>query len=137
MKRIIAVCFAGLLLFAGAASAATPTQRIAKLEKQVKAHTKTVTTQKKQITQLQNLSAASLFIETCLAATTADAFQSTWTTIDQAGGTNLFGQQQTISDSDTCNPLKISRQGIINPPTTSVFSALTRLLSESKAFRLG
>ena len=39
MKRIIAVCFAGFLLFAGAASAATPAQRIASLEKQVKALT--------------------------------------------------------------------------------------------------
>ena len=42
MKRIIAVCFAGFLLFAGAASAATPAQRIASLEKQVKALTATV-----------------------------------------------------------------------------------------------
>ena len=42
VKRIIAVCFAGLLLFAGAASAATPAQRIASLEKQVKSLTATV-----------------------------------------------------------------------------------------------
>ena len=42
MKRIIAACFAGFLLFAGAASAATPAQRIASLEKQVKALTATV-----------------------------------------------------------------------------------------------
>ena len=142
MKRLIATCFAGVLIFAvmaGVASAATPTSRIAKLEKQVAALTKTINTQKKQIKQLQNLTAGALYIETCLAATTADAFQSTWTTIDQAGGTTLFGPQQTISDSNTCTPLSVTRQGIRTPPTASVFSALTSLLSAGKApaFKLG
>jgi hypothetical protein len=137
VKRLIAACFAGALIFAGVASAATPAQRIAKLEKQVGTLTKTIKTQTKQIKQLQNLVAGALYIETCLAATTADALQSTWTTIDQAAGTTLFGPQQTISDANTCNPLQITRQGIRNPPTASVFSALTSLLSTSKAFRLG
>ena len=51
---------------------------------------------------------------------------------------DLFGPQQTISDADTCSPLQITRQGIRNPPTTSVFSALTALLSRrTTAFRLG
>jgi hypothetical protein len=142
VKRTIAACFAGVLIlaiFASATSAATPAQRIAKLEKQMKTLNKTIATQKKQITQLQNAAAAALYIETCLAATTADALQSTWTTLDQANHSSLFGPQQTISDSNTCNPLRIARQGIISPPTTSVFSALTRLLSGSGkvAFRLG
>ena len=70
MKRILAACFAGALIFAGLASAATPAQRIAKLEKQVSTLTKTIKTQTKQIKQLQNLTAGALFIETCLAATT-------------------------------------------------------------------
>lgn len=154
MKRIIAACFAGALIFAGTASAATPTARIAKLEKQVKALTSTVKKQqqiincigkssnkcvtlKSTVTQTKNLVAAALFIETCLAATTADALQSTWTTFDQTMGTTVFGPQQTISDSDTCTPLQITRQGIRQPPTASVFSALTSLLSGSRAFRLG
>jgi outer membrane murein-binding lipoprotein Lpp len=137
VKRTIAACFAGALLFAGVASAATPAQRITKLEKQVGTLTKTINTQKKQIKQLQNLVVGALYIETCLAATTADALQSTWTTLDQAAGTNLFGPQQTISDSNTCNPLQITRQGIRTPPTPSVFSALTALVNTSKAFRLG
>jgi hypothetical protein len=137
VKRTIAACFAGALLFAGVASAATPAQRITKLEKSVGTLTKTINTQKKQIKQLQNVAAAVLYIETCLAATTADAIQSTWTTIDQAAGTNLFGPQQTISDSNTCNPLKVARQGIRTPPTASAFSALTALLGPAKAFRLG
>jgi hypothetical protein len=142
VKRTIAACFAGVLIlaiFASATSAATPAQRIAKLEKQMKTLNKTIATQKKQITQLQNLVAGALYIETCLAATTADALQSTWTTLDAANHSSLFGPQQTISDSNTCNPLQIARQGIISPPTTSVFSALTRLLSPTGkvAFRLG
>ena len=159
MKRTIAACFAGVLIvaiFASATSAATPAQRIAKLEKQVKTLTATVKKQqtvincfqrannrcqtlKSSVTTVENLVAGALYIETCLAATTADALQSTWTTLDQAMGKTVFGPQQTISDSNTCNPLQITRQGIINPPSTSVFSALTRLLSPSGkvAFRLG
>ena len=159
VKRTIAACFAGVLIFAifaGTASAATPAQRIAKLEKQVKVLTATVKKQqtvincvqkesnkcvtlKSVVTRADNLAAASLFIETCLAATTADAIQSTWATLDQAMGTTLFGPQQTISDSNTCRPLEITRQGIRTPPTTSVFSALTALLSGSgkAAFRRG
>ena len=156
MKRTIAVCFAGLLLFAGAASAASgPTARIAKLEKQVKALTATVQKQqavinciekanskcvtlKSAVTTAENLSFGALYIATCLAATTADAIQSTWTTLDQANHTTLFGPQQTISDADTCAPLQVTRQGIRNPPTTSVFSALTALLARrTTAFRLG
>jgi len=145
------------LLFAGAASAASsPTARIAKLEKQVKALTATVHKQQAIINCVEKLSgkcvtlksavttaevygATALLIGTCLAATTADAIQSTWTTLDQANHTTLFGPQQTISDADTCAPLQITRQFIRNPPTTSVFSALTSLLSSGKAptFRLG
>jgi hypothetical protein len=157
VKRTIAACFAGVLffaIFAGAASAATPAQRIAKLEKQVKVLTATVKKQqtvinciqkldnkcqtlKSTVTTLDNAVVGALLIETCLAATTADALQSTWATLDQANGGSLFGPQQTISDSNTCNPLEITRQGIRTPPTTGVFSALTSLLSAGKAFRLG
>ena len=35
-----------------------------------------------------------------LIGATADALQSTWTTLDQANHTTLFGPQQTISDAD-------------------------------------
>lgn len=155
MKRIIAVCFAGLLLFAGAASAATPAQRIASLEKQVKALTATVKKQqavincvakssnkcvtlKSAFNAVDSALTATIYVTFCSIAVTADAVQSTWRTLDQAGGTNLFGPQQTISDSDTCGPLQVTRQGIRNPPTTSAFSALTALLSRrTTAFRLG
>jgi hypothetical protein len=150
VKRIIAVCFAGLLLFAGAASAATPAQRIASLEKQVKSLTATVKKQQAVIncivksngkcvtlksafnTLSSNLN-ATIYVAFCSVAVTADAIQSTWTTLDQANQTTLFGPQQTISDADTCGPLQITRQGIRNPPTTSAFSALTALLTRKTA----
>jgi enoyl-[acyl-carrier-protein] reductase (NADH) len=155
VKRIIAVGFAGVLLFAGAASAATPTARIAKLEKQVKALTTTVQKQqtlinclekangkcvtlKNSVTTIGNALNATIYVEFCLIGVTADALQSTWTTLDQATHTTMFGPQQTISDANTCGPLQISRQGIRNPPTASVFSALTALLTRrTAAFRLG
>jgi hypothetical protein len=154
VKRIIAVGFAGALIFAGAASAATPTARIAKLEKQVSALTATVKKQQQVIncieksngkcvtlksatTQLENAVGASLAIEFCLIGVTADALQSTWTTLDQANHTTLFGAQQTISDANACSALQINRQGIITPPTTSVFSALVQLVSRTSAFRFG
>lgn len=152
MKRIIAVCFAGALIFAGAASAATPSQRIASLEKQVKALTATVKKQQQVIScfdksngkcvtlksSLNNGLAASFAVEFCLAGITADALQSTWTTLDQANHTSLFGPQQTVSDGNACSALGITRQGIRNPPTASVFSSLTALLGRrTAAFRLG
>lgn len=137
MKRIIAVCFAGFLIFAGVASAATPAQRIGKLEKQMKTLSATVTKQAKTIKTLQNLALGAVYVEFCLIGVTADALQSTWTTLDQAQGTSLFGPQQTISDADTCSQLKVTRQGIRNPPTASVFSALVALVSRTSAFRLG
>jgi len=150
VKRIIAVCFAGLLLFAGAASAATPAQRIASLEKQVKSLTATVKKQQAVIncivkssgkcvtlkaafnTLSSNLN-ATIYVAFCSIAVTADAIQSTWATLDQANQATLFGPQQTISDADTCGPLQITRQGIRNPPTTSAFSALTALLTRKTA----
>jgi hypothetical protein len=153
VKRIIAVCFAGFLLFAGVASAATPTQRISSLEKQVKTLTATVKKQqtlincvfkvnnkcqplKSEVSSLENAVGASLAIEFCLVGVTADAIQSTWTTLDSANQTTLFGPQQTISDANACSALQISRQGIRNPPNTAVFSALVALLSRTAAFRL-
>jgi hypothetical protein len=133
VKRIIAVCFAGLLLFAGVASAATPTQRISALEKKLKTLTTTVTKQQKTIKTLTQVLDATLAVEVCISAITADAFQSTWTTIDQAGGTNLFGPQQTITDKNLCSALEITRQGIRNPPTPAAFSAVVSLITGSRA----
>jgi hypothetical protein len=156
VKRIIAAAFAGALIFAGAASAASPAQQIAALQKQVKALTTTVNKQQKLLTCIIKISKkcvsaqkevstldtavnVALIYELCLTGVTADAIQSTWVTLDQAGGTNLFGPQQTISDQNTCSVFEITRQGIRVPPTSSVFSALTGLFSRriSTFLRLG
>jgi len=143
VKRITAAAFAGVLLFVSvsAASAATPAQRIAKLEKQVKTLQATVkkqqTTLTKQQKSLNQVAAAAFTVDLCVLAATTDALQSTWTALDQAGGTSIFGAQQTIGDLNACSDLKITRQGIRNPPTVSVFSAIVGLFSTGKqAFNL-
>jgi hypothetical protein len=139
VKRIIAAGFAGALIFSGTASAATPSQQIASLQRSVKALQKNVNTlkktvakQQKTIKTLDNLANASIAIEYCLLGATADALQSTWTTIDQHDGTTVFGNQQTISDAGACQALRITRQGIRTPPTTAVFSALVALLGGTR-----
>ena len=141
MKRITAAAFAGLFLFAGVASAATPTQRIAKLEKQVKALQATVkkqqTTLTKQQKTINQVTAAAFTVDLCMLAATTDAIQSTWAALDQAMGTSVFGPQQTIGDLNACSDLQITRQGIRNPPNVSVFSAIIGLFSSGKqAFKL-
>jgi hypothetical protein len=145
VKRIIAAGCAGALIFAGAASAATPAQKIAALQRDVKALKSTVAKQQKTINcilkvrgkcqtlkttinDLTSLAAVGVAVEFCLVGVTADALQSTWTTFDQAMASSVFGPQQTISDGGFCNLLQITRQGIRTPPTVSAFSALVALL---------
>lgn len=146
MSKIIAAVCAGALIFAGAASAATPAQKIASLQKNVKVLKKnvkvlqksvktlktTVTKQQKTINDLNTGLGANLAVSFCLLGATADALQSTWTTFDQSSGSSVFGTQQTISDGNACSALQIARQGIRTPPTVSVFSALVALLGSSK-----
>jgi hypothetical protein len=137
VKRIIAAGFAGALIFAGAASAATPTQRIAALEKQVKTLKATVAKQQKAIKLADDRAVAGIAASFCLLAVTTDALQSTWTTLDQAIGSSVFGPQQTIGDGGFCSALQIPRQGIRTPPTTAAFSALVALTqSRTTALRL-
>ena len=137
MKRIIAACFAGALIFTGVASAATPAKQIATLQKLVKTLQKTVKAQQKAIKQANELAVAAIAVEVCLAGVTADALQSTWTTVDQALGSPAFGPQQTIGDGGFCNALQITRQGIRTPPTTAAFSAIVALTqSRTSALRL-
>jgi len=126
VKRIIAGAFAGALIFAGAASAASPTQRIATLEKQVKALTATVNKQQKTLTCLLTINKkcqsaqkvastldtavnVALAYELCLTGVTADAIQSTWVTLDQAGGTSLFGPQHAPGDPCSSEPVGLQR----------------------------
>ena len=82
MKRLIALG-AVALVAAAPASAATPTQRIAKLEAQVATLTKQVKTLQTRERFDRSEIGANYTGDACLAATMADLFQSTWATIDQ------------------------------------------------------
>jgi hypothetical protein len=139
VKRTIAIVVAGAFVFAGAASAATPTQRIAGLEKSVKALKKTVAKQDKTIKILVSALEANFVGDACTVAVMADASQSTWATFDQAIGSSVFGAQQTISDQNACSALRnpnVTRQGIRMPPTTAVFSQLiTWLIGPARKLR--
>lgn len=139
MKRTIAIVVATAFVFAGAASAATPTQKIAALQKDVKTLKKTVAKQDKTIKTLVNALGANFVGDACLVAVTADAVQSTWATFDQAIGSSVFGPQQTISDRNACSALRnpsVTRQGIRMPPTAQVFSQLISWIAgPSRALR--
>ncbi len=75
---------------AAPASAATPTERklnkqVKTLQSQVKKMQKQVKTLQTQMREVQSVAAGALIYSACLTASTADAFQGTWETIDRAG----------------------------------------------------
>jgi hypothetical protein len=129
VKRTIATVVAGAVVFAGAASAATPTQRIAALEKSVKTLKKTVAKQNKSLKTIANALEANFIADACIVGVTADAIQSTWGNFE-----SVFGPQQTISDRNACSLLRnptVSRQGIQTQPTPEVFGQLITWLIPS------
>jgi hypothetical protein len=110
-----------------AAAPPTPAQQIAVLQKQVR-------TLQKQVKALRLEVEANYVGDACLAAATADIFQSTWATVDDfvaaSGGTRLFGTPPFVPviDKGAClQGLKIQRQQT-KPPTTTVFQALINWL---------
>jgi hypothetical protein len=130
VARIAASLFvaAALLgLAAPAAAAPTPAQQIAALQKQVR-------TLQKQVRALRLEVEANYVGDACLAASTADIFQSTWATVDDfveaSHAPRLFGTPPfvAVSDKGAClQGLKIQRQQT-KPPTTTVFQALINWL---------
>jgi hypothetical protein len=67
--------------------------------------------------------------ETCLAALTADAFQSTWSQVDRLavslGASPVFGSQATVGDKSSCEGIGVPR-ATLNPsvpPTAAPFQA--------------
>lgn len=103
-----------------ATPSATPIEK--KLQKQIT----TLQTQLKKVqkdlksTQLE-VRAAELYTG-CAIASTADAFQGTWTLFDQKVGAT-FGAQQAIDDKNLCNQLKVPRRQL-SPPNNSTFLTL-------------
>jgi hypothetical protein len=68
--------------------------------------------------------------ETCLAAVTADGFQSTWSQIDRLavnlGAQPIFGPQTAVTDYNTCLGLSVPRPAL-NPavaPTVAPLKAV-------------
>ena len=132
MKRIVVLMLAVAALAlpaaqANAASSATPTlSQFKALQKQVKAL-------QRSVRNVQSIAAGAIVYSACLTASTADAFQGTWETIDKDsirdGQPEFFQPQTPIADPlNSCQRLEVQRQA--NPqaePTTSVFAALLNI----------
>jgi mRNA-degrading endonuclease toxin of MazEF toxin-antitoxin module len=144
--RLVAALAIVLCLGIGTASAATtPFER--NLQKQLTALKKQNTSLQNQITALKkqnttlskriatlnsNLNdgvGTALVVSGCVAAITADAFQSTWTVVNQATGKGAFGSTQNVADPGVCTALKILREPSTLPPTIAPFNALLALFT--------
>jgi hypothetical protein len=127
MKRLVpaAVMTALALVLAAPAQPAAPTNK--QLARQVKALQKEVKTLKKQVREARNIALGTLAYAGCSVAVTTDAFQGTWTVIDQVAGRSIFGPQVPVSDSGLCAALEIQRAPTQVPPNVSVFDSLLRI----------
>ena len=116
---------------AASASAATPEQRISKLERQVKTLTTRVTTLQAETRRNDRALSANFTADACLAAQTADLVQGTWTVIDQIAqalqARTYFGPQTQVTDGGNCgfliNP-EVPRMGIRTPPVITFLVTL-------------
>jgi len=142
MKKIVVLTLAVVALVipatqANAAPAAKPAgptmAQFKALQKQVTTLQKSVKTLKSQVTDLNDFSTALVGVLVCENAVIADAFQGTWSVVDQIStatqsGKTYFGSQTALIDKNACSSFKISRsQGV--PPNASVFNSLIALLT--------
>jgi hypothetical protein len=129
MRRIVSavVVLAVALVLVAPAQSAAPTN--AQLARQIKALQKQVKTLQKQTTQARLIAIGSLIYTGCSIAVTADAFQGTWTVIDQMPGHTLFGPQVAVNDFGLCSSYEITRAPTQMPPNVSVFNSLLALFS--------
>jgi outer membrane murein-binding lipoprotein Lpp len=126
MKRaIVAGAVVASLTLAGPASAATPTEK--RLTRQVTALQKDVAALKKQVKELDQVANVLAALTFCSTAITADAFQGTWTVLDQKAGGATVGPQQAVNDAGACNALSIPRSSAA-PPNLNPFHAFMRIL---------
>jgi hypothetical protein len=136
VKRLIALAVAAVALGAaatalvmavpaGAAKKPTLLQRVTKLEKQVTVLNQTVKTLQSRERFDRSEISANYTGDSCLAATMADLFQSTWATIDQGATKPKFTTEPQIDDKGACQTIGVTRLGITTPPTiTTVLNAL-------------
>jgi cell division protein FtsB len=135
--RVVAVMAVVLLVGIGTASAATPLEKhVASLQKQLTALKKQNTALQKKVTKLQkDLTdtedgvSVSLILAGCVAAVTADAFQSTWSVVNQTTAKTAFGATENVADPGLCTNLKVLRQPTQMPPTITPFNALLALFT--------
>jgi hypothetical protein len=138
VNRLIVAAVAVVLsvaVLAAPAAALTPTQRIAKLEKRLAALEKKNKTLTKQVSETRDGVGAVLAFGVCTAAITADAFQSTWTILNQLPGHTTIGTSSPVGDASACSRLQVSRPAQV-PPTIGPFEQLMRLITASNAARL-
>jgi hypothetical protein len=138
VKRPLAAAVAAIIaltVLAAPAAALTPTQRIAKLERLVNTQQKTIKKLQKDVKSANEVGAASLLFGICGAAITADALQSTWSTVNQVAGHVVIGTQSPVGDAAVCSRLQVSRPAQV-PPTIGPFEQLMRLVTSSTAARL-
>jgi hypothetical protein len=113
------------LVLAPQAQPAAPTN--AQLARQIKVLQKQVKTLQKQVKTVRLVAAAGLVYSGCSTAVTADAFQGTWTVIDQVAGRPIFGPQVPVDDFQLCSVLEIQRSPTQVPPNSTVFNSLLSL----------
>jgi hypothetical protein len=130
MKRgLLLVVALVTLAFAVAPSASASEQKSPTL-RQFRALQAQVKTLQRQVKVLRNEIAANYVGDACIAASTADVFQSTWANVDsRAPSGTLFGAQTQINDQGACQAIRIARHGATrNPPTASIFATIINWL---------
>jgi hypothetical protein len=132
MRRLVLLplVLAAVCALAAPAPAATPTER--KLLRDVKVLKAQVKTLQKQVREARNIALGSLVLTGCVTAVTADAFQGTWTVIDDVSNKTTqpktwFGPQQPANDFQTCQGFNITRAPSAVPPNANVFNSLLAL----------
>ena len=129
MKRGLLVIAAVVALTFAVAPAASASAEASPTLRQFRALQRQVRTLQRQVKFLRNEIAANYVGDACIAASTADVFQGTWTNIDSRVLTGTpFGAQTQISDKGACAAIRITRQGVRNPPNASIFATIINWL---------
>jgi hypothetical protein len=133
----VVVALAATAVLAAPASSATPTERkltrqVKTMQRQVKVLQGQVRTLRRQMRDVQAVSSLAAIFGACHAASTADAFQGTWETIDQVGARvgepDKYPPIAPVADPlNSCQLLEVQRQPSAVPPNTNVFAALLNL----------
>lgn len=125
---VAAVAAVGLLGLVSPAVAATD-PRVPALQRRVTALEKQVATLLRTNRLLIDAVNANFAGDACAAAATADAFQVTWSAVDQlaqaAQAAPFFGAQTTVDDLRSCSEVGVARLGA-SPPSLVPFGSLIR-----------